>query len=102
MNKLKVGDEVIVLSGKDKSKSGKILKLFWNNSKVLVEGINLSTKALKPTQENPNGGFVKKENTLSISNIAVKSPKTGQASRVGIKTEDGKKTRYAKSCGSLL
>ena len=60
MNKLNVGDEVIVLSGKDKSKSGKILKIFWNKSMILVDGVNLSTKALKPSQENPNGGFIKK------------------------------------------
>jgi len=102
MNKLKVGDTVVVTSGKDKGKSGKILKLKWNSGRVCVEGVNLATKALKPTQENPNGGFVKKENFLNISNVSVVSPKTGKATRVGIKEVEGKKIRFAKSCGTEL
>ena len=102
MNKLKVGDNVIVTSGKDKGKKGKILKLFWNTGRVVVEGVNLSTKALKPTQENPNGGFVKKENALNISNVSIVSPKSGKATRVGIRVTEGKSVRFAKSCGSEL
>jgi large subunit ribosomal protein L24 len=102
MRKLNVDDKVIVNAGKDKGKSGKILKLFWGQNKVLVEGVNLSTKALKPSQENPNGGFVQIEKALPISNVALVSPKSGKATKVGIKTKDGKKVRFAKSCGTEL
>lgn len=102
MNKLKIGDKVTVVCGKDKGKIGKVLKLRWNSQQVCVEGVNLATKALKPTQDNPNGGFLKKENFLNISNIAIVSPKTGKASKVGIKFVDGKKVRFAKSCGTEL
>jgi large subunit ribosomal protein L24 len=102
MRKVRVGDNVIVLCGKDKGKNGKVVKLLWNSNKALIEGINLSTKAVKPTQENPNGGFISKENFINISNISIASPKDGKASRVGIKLVDGKNIRYAKSCGTEL
>ena len=102
MKKFNVGDEVTVVAGKDKGKQGKILKLNWKTDYVTVSGVNLMTKAIKPTQDNPNGGFAKVENKIHISNIAVVSPKTGKASKVGIKEVEGKKSRYAKACGSIL
>lgn len=102
MNKLKVGDKVILVAGKDKGKTGKIVSLNWKKSTVIVEGINLATKTLKPSQENPDGGFVKKENSVSISNISVISPKTGKPSKVGFKLDGDNFVRYAKSCGSKL
>ena len=74
MNKLKVGDKVILVAGKDKGKTGSILSVNWKKSTVIVEGINLATKALKPSQENPNGGFVKKKKIafpLAISQLSV-------------------------------
>lgn len=102
MQKIKVNDEVIVLAGKDKDKKGKVKKINFKQNRVLVEGVNLVKKAIKPTQENPQGGIVEMETTLHLSNIAVVSPKTGKATRVGFKEDNGKKVRIAKSCGSEL
>jgi large subunit ribosomal protein L24 len=102
MNKIKVGDKVVLVSGKDKGKEGKVMKLNWKKATVIVEGVNLATKALKPSQENPNGGFIKKENSVSISNILLISPKTGKPTKVGFKLDGDKMVRFAKNCGSLL
>ena len=102
MKKLNVGDKVIILSGKDKGKTGEVKKLNWKSSYAIVDGVNMVTKALKPTQENPNGGFGKVENKIHLSNLSLVSPKTGKATRVGIKIIEGKKSRYAKACGSTL
>lgn len=102
MQKLKVNDEVIVLAGKDKGKKGKVLKINSKTNRVLVEGVNIVKKSLKPTQENPTGGFVDAERALHISNVAVVSPKTGAATRVKIENKDGKKVRIAIKCGSVL
>lgn len=102
MQKLKVNDEVIVLAGKNKDKSGKVRSINLKRNTVLVEGVNLVKKALKPTQENPNGGFADVEKPLHRSNIAVVSPKSGKATRVRIEEKDGKKVRVAISCGSIL
>ena len=102
MKKFNVGDKVVVLAGKDKGKTGSITKINWKSNMVLVGDINIATKAIKPTQESPNGGFAKIENPINLSNIGIVSPKSGKASRVGIKVVDGKKMRYAKSCGSEL
>lgn len=103
MQKLKVNDEIIVTAGKDKGKSGKVRSVNFKNNRVLVEGLNLVKKTIKPTQENPNGGIVSKELPLHISNIAIKSPKTGKPSRVKIVTgDDGKKVRVLVACGTEL
>jgi large subunit ribosomal protein L24 len=102
MQKLKVNDEVVVLAGKDKNKKGKVRSINFKQSTVIVEGVNIVKKAAKPTQENPNGGFLDLEMALHMSNVAVISPKSGKASRVGFEVKDGKKVRIAKSCGSTL
>lgn len=102
MQKLKVNDEVIVLTGKDSGKKGKIRKINFKKKTVLVEGVNLYKKAIRPTQENPNGGFADLEKGINISNVAVVSPKTGGPTRVRIEEKDGKKTRVATKCGSVL
>ena len=102
MQKLKLNDEVVVLAGKDKSKKGKVAKINFKKNTVLIEGVNLVKKAVKPTQENPNGGFIDVEKALHISNVAVVSPKTGKATRVRIEEKNGKKVRVAVSCGSEL
>lgn len=98
MQKIKVNDEVIVLAGKDKGKTGKVKKINFKTNRVLVEGVNKAKKALKPTQENPNGGIVDVDNTLHISNVALVSPKTKKATRVKIVVESGKKTRQLVAC----
>lgn len=102
MQKLKVNDEVVILTGKDSGKTGKINKINFKSNKVYVGGMNLVKKAMKPTQENPTGGFAEIEQGINISNIAVASPKTGKATRVRIEVKDGKKIRVAVKCGSEL
>jgi large subunit ribosomal protein L24 len=102
MQKLRLNEEVIVLAGKDKNKKGKLLKVNLKKGTAIVEGVNLVKKAVKPTQESPNGGFTDMEASLHLSNISVISPKTGKATRVRIEEKDGKKVRIAISCGSTL
>jgi large subunit ribosomal protein L24 len=102
MQKLKVNDEVIVLAGKDKGKSGKLLKVNQKKKIAFVEGANIKKKSLKPTQENPNGGFAEVEFGIHISNIALKCPKTGKPSRVRIEKKDNKNVRVAVKSGTVL
>jgi len=102
MQKLKINDEVIVIAGKDKGKKGKLTNLNFKRKTAIVEGVNLVKKSMKPDQENPNGGFAEMEKGIHLSNIAVISPKTGGATRVKIEEKDGKKTRVATKCGSVL
>lgn len=102
MQKLKVNDEVIVLAGKDAGKKGKVKKINFKSNKVLVDGVNIVKKSVRPTQENPNGGFADLEKGIHMSNVAVVSPKTGGPTRVRIETKDGKKVRVATKCGSEL
>ncbi len=102
MQKLKVKDEVVVLAGKEKGKTGTVAKIFSKRNKVLVSGVNLVKKAVKPTQENPAGGITEVEVPLHASNIAVVSPKTKKATRVKIEIKDGKPVRVAAACGTVL
>ena len=102
MQKLKINDEVVILAGKDNGKKGKVKSINFKQNTVVVDGVNIVKKAIKPTQENPNGGFSDLEKGVHISNVAVVSPKTGNATRVRIEEKDGKKVRVAKSCGSTL
>lgn len=102
MQKLKISDEVIVLSGRNKGKKGKVFKLLPKRNRVLIEGVNLLKKNMKPTQENPSGGIIDKEASIHISNVAIVSPKTNKGSRVRIETRDGKNVRIAVACGSVL
>lgn len=102
MEKLKVNDEVVVLAGKDKGKTGTVVTVNRKTSKVVVKGVNMVKKAVKPTQESPNGGIVEKENALHVSNVALMSPKTKKPTRVRIEDKNGKKVRVAVACGSEL
>lgn len=102
MQKLKLNDEVIILAGKDKGKTGKLKKINAKKQVVLVDGVNVVKKALKPTQENPTGGIVDIEAPVHVSNVALISPKTKKATRVKIETRGDKKVRVAVSCGSVL
>ena len=102
MQKLKINDEVVVLAGRSKGKTGKVKSINLKKKTVMVDGVNLVKKSVKPTQENPNGGFADIEKPLHKSNIAVVSPKSGKATRVRIEEKDGKKVRVAISCGSVL
>jgi large subunit ribosomal protein L24 len=102
MQKLKVNDEIIVVAGKDKGKTGKILNVDPKKNRVLVSGINIVKKAVKPTQENPTGGIVDVEKPIHASNIAVVSPKTKGPTRIRIENKDGKNARVAVKCGTVL
>lgn len=100
--KIKKGDQVVVLTGRDKGTKGEVLKVIPAESRVVVQGVNLVTKHQKPTQVSP-GGVSKKEMSIHISNVAVADPKTGAATRIGYKTlKDGKKVRVAKKSGETL
>ena len=100
---IKKDDTVIVLAGEDKGKQGKVLKVLVKEQRALVEGINLVSKSTKPSAKNPQGGIVKQEAPIHISNLSLIDPKSGKATRVGIKVnEDGKKVRIAKKSGEEI
>ncbi|NVK17857.1 MAG: 50S ribosomal protein L24 [Methylocystaceae bacterium] len=100
--KIKKGDSVIVLTGKDKGKTGEVLSVKPAEAKAVVQGINMVKRHTKPTQFQA-GGIVEKEAAIAISNIAIVDPKEGKATRVGFKTlEDGKKVRIAKLSGEVI
>jgi len=94
MARIKKGDKVVVLAGRDKGKTGEVKKIITDNSKIIVDGVNLNTKHRKPTQGNP-GGIEKIEMPIHVSNVALLDPKTGKASRVGYKMVGEDKVRFA-------
>lgn len=100
---IKKNDTVVVLAGEDKGKIGKVLKVLVEKNRALVEGVNMVSKSTKPSAKNPQGGIVKQEAPIHISNLSLVDPKSGKATRVGIKvTEDGKKVRIAKKSGEEI
>ena len=104
MRKIRKGDEVIVIAGKDKGKRGQVLRILPESDKVLVEAINRVKKHMKPNpQSGVQGGIVDKEMPLQLSNVAIYNPATKKADRVGFKTlEDGRKVRFFKSNNEVL
>ena len=104
MNKMSIkkGDVVVVLSGKDKGKQGKVLGTIPSESKVVVEGINMVTCHVKPRRQGEEGGIVKREAAIYASKVQVVCPKCGKGTRVASKVEDGKKVRICKKCGAQL
>ena len=99
--KLKKGDKVIVIAGKDKCKTGEITKVLVKECKVLVSGINVAKRHTKPSQENA-GGIISKEMPIHISNVAFVDPKTSKPTRLGVKVDkDGRKVRVAKKSGEV-
>ena len=100
MLKIKKGDTVKVIAGKDKDKEGKVLSVDKKNAKVLVEGINVVTKHAKPSAANQNGGIIQKEAPIDISNVMYLHK--GKATRVGFKMEGDKKVRFAKTTGEVI
>tara|TARA_R110001592_G_scaffold55647_1_gene169884 strand:+ start:6395 stop:6709 length:315 start_codon:yes stop_codon:yes gene_type:complete len=102
-SKIRRDDEVVILAGKDKGKTGKVTKVLVENGKVFVEGVNLIKKHTKPVpQLQQPGGIVEKEAPLQVSNVAILNPKTGKADRVGFRFEEGKKVRFFKSDNELI
>ena len=105
MSKLRIkkGDNVIVIAGNDKGKTGKVLSVAPAENRAIVEGVNLVSKHTKPNSKAPQGGIIKKEAPINVSNLSLVDPKTGGATRVGYRfNEDGKKVRYAKKSGEEI
>ncbi len=98
--KIKKGDTVKVIAGKDRDTEGKVIAVDMKKGKVLVEGVNMITKHAKPSQANPNGGIVQKEAPIDISNVMLVFK--GKATRVGFRVEGDKKVRYAKATGEVI
>ncbi len=97
--KIKKGDQVIVVTGRDKGKKGEVIRSMPKDGKLLVKGVNMVKRHQRPTQTAP-GGIVEKEAPISVSNVALLDPKTGAATRVGFKVlDDGRKVRVAKKSG---
>ncbi|QQE74689.1 50S ribosomal protein L24 [Brevibacillus composti] len=100
---VKKGDTVIVITGKDKGKKGRVLAAYPKKDRVLVEGINLIKKHSRPSQTNPQGGIVTQEAPIHVSNVSLIDPKSGKATRIGYKVLDnGQKVRYAKKSGEVI
>ena len=104
MSKLHIrkNDTVYVLSGEDKGKTGKVLKVLVEKQRAIVEGINFVNKSTKPSAKNPQGGFEKVEAPIHISNLSLVDPKSGKATRIAIKREGKKVTRIAKKSGEEI
>jgi large subunit ribosomal protein L24 len=99
--KLKKGDSVVVIAGKDKGKKGEITRVMPKDNKALVGGVNVSIRHTKQTQS-AQGGRIAKDMPIDLSNLALADPKTGEATRVGFRIENGEKVRYAKKSGETI
>ena len=101
--KLKKNDTVAVITGKDKGKKGKILRLFASEGKAIVEGVNMAKKHMRPTRDNPKGGIFSIERPIDISNIMLVCSKCGANTKVGMKIlTDGTKQRICKKCQEII
>jgi large subunit ribosomal protein L24 len=100
--KIKKGDRVVVLSGKDKGKHGEVTKSMPREGKVIVAGVNVAARHRKPSQTNPQGGIERREAPLHASKVALEDPKTGKPTRVRFEDRDGKKVRIAVRSGELI
>ena len=100
--KIKKGDTVVILSGKDKGKTGEVTRAMPKDGKVIVAGVNVAVRHRKPTQANPQGGLERREAPMHVSKVAIADPKTGKPSRVRFETREGKKVRVAAKSGELI
>jgi len=100
--KIKKGDSVLVLTGRDKGKRGDVVKVLPSENRVIVQGVNVVRRHQKQSA-NQEGGIISKELPIHVSNVAIEDPKDGEATRIGYKfTDDGRKVRYAKRSGELI
>ena len=100
---IKKGDTVYVLAGEDKGRKGRVLSVNADKNRAVVEGINIVSKSTKPSAKHPQGGIIKMEAPINISNLALLDPKSGKPTRVGIRIgENGEKVRYAKKSGEEI
>jgi large subunit ribosomal protein L24 len=101
MQKIRKGDKVVVLTGKDKGRNGEVLRVLPKDDKAVVRGVNMIRRHQKQTQSQ-EGGIISKEAPIHLSNIAVVDPQDGKATRVGFEVRDGKKVRIAKRSGAVI
>ena len=99
---IKKGDTVKVISGDNKGKIGKVLQVLAKEERVIVEGVNIVSRHTRPSNAHPDGGIIKKEAPIAISNVMYYDNKNNQATKVGYKVVDGKKVRYAKKSGAQI
>ncbi len=100
---IKKGDTVVVISGNSKGQSGKVLEVVREDERAIVEGVNLVSKHTKPNAKSPQGGIVKQEATIHVSNLMLKDPKTGKPTRIGRRLDkNGKLVRYSKKSGEEI
>lgn len=99
---IKKGDTVYVLAGEDRGKEGRVLKVLVQKQRAIVEGINMVTKATKPSAQHPQGGLIKMEAPIHISNLALIDPKSGKPTRISCRRENGKLVRIAKKSGEEI
>jgi len=99
---IRKGDLVYISTGKDKSKTGKVLKVIEGASRIIVEKVNMVKKHTKPKQDNPRGGIFEKEAPLNISNVMFFCTKCSKATRIGFKIENDKKVRFCKKCNANI
>lgn len=102
MTRVRKGDQVIVVAGADKGRTGRVLNVDRKKHRVLVEGVNMKWKHVRPSQENPQGGRIQREYPLNASNVAFLDPETGKGVRLGISVEGGKKVRVARPSGKSV
>ena len=100
--KIKSGDNVVVTAGDHKGSEGRVMLVLRDKNKAIVEGVNMVSKHEKPSANNPQGGLVEKEAPIHISNLSLIDPKSGEATRVGYKIEDGKKIRFSKKSNQVI
>lgn len=100
--KVRKGDNVIVIAGKDRGKTGTVLRAFPKTNKVLIDGINLAKRHERRKRQGQKGQIVERAFPINVSNVALKDAKTGKPTRVGYKIEDGKKVRIAKKSGTSV
>ncbi len=100
--KIRKGDTVVILSGKDKGKTGEVIRSMPKDMKVVVSGVNIHARHRKPTQQSPQGGIERAEAPLHVSKVAIADPKSGKPSRVRFEERDGKKVRVAAKSGELI
>ncbi len=99
---IKKGDTVYVNAGNDKGKTGKVLEVLKSENRVIVEGVNMISRHTKPSAKYPQGGIIKREAGIHVSNVNLIDPESGKPTRVGYKVVDGKKVRYAKKSGEEI
>jgi large subunit ribosomal protein L24 len=100
--KIRKGDRVVVLAGKDRGREGEVVRAMPKDGKVVVQGVNMIARHTKPTQADPEGGVKRREAPIHVSNVAIKDPATGKPARVGFEVRDGKKVRVLKGSGEVL